>query len=135
MLRTIPLAALVLVAATACGAHSGPASQAASPATKAPRSAASSNAGAVMITGNDMFRFDPKAATAVAGHVVVAFHGTGSYPHNIHFTSLKKTSASTTGGITGNDVTLDLGTLAAGTYAFVCDYHEGAGMRGVLTVR
>lgn len=99
------------------------------------RAATAAGARTVALTGNDLFRFGPMSVTAPAGPVVVVFTGLGSYPHDIHFTTLGRTSASTSGGLTGNRVTLDLGTLKPGTYPFVCDYHYGAGMKGVLTIR
>ena len=127
-------AAVVLLAALA-GCSSGSSHPAAHPAAHPASTQAAAPAGTVVITGDDMFQFGPVAATAPAGPVTIRFEGKGSYPHNIHFTTLHKTSASTTGGITGNTVTLDLGTLQPGSYPFVCDYHVGAGMKGVLTVR
>ncbi|MGZ6827846.1 MAG: cupredoxin domain-containing protein [Mycobacteriales bacterium] len=125
-----PLALLAVL--SGCSSSSGrtgaaPAATAGSSAQAAP--------GTVVITGDDMFRFNPMSATAPAGPVTIRFEGMGSYPHNIHFTTLHKTSASTTGGITGNTVTLELGTLKPGSYPFICDYHVGADMKGVLTVR
>ena len=137
---TLPVLLLVLTTAAACGGSttktSSPApSQAAASAAPNSATVAPPSAAGTTITGDDSFRFNPMAATAAAGPVTITFVGKGSYPHNIHFTSLGKTSTSTTGGITGNTVRLELGTLKPGTYAFVCDYHDGAGMKGALTVR
>jgi plastocyanin len=78
--------------------------------------------------------FEPMTLHAKPGHIVIDFHDKGSYPHNVRFPGLHKVSKSTSGGITGNDVTLDLGTLEAGSYPFICDYHVGAGMKGTLVV-
>lgn len=141
---TLPALLLILTTTAACSGATTktatPAPSTATPITQTPSSASSTpessaTAGGTTITGDDSFRFNPMSATAAAGPVTITFVGKGSYPHNIHFTSLGKTSTSTTGGLTGNTVTLDLGTLKPGTYAFVCDYHVGAGMKGVLTVR
>lgn len=127
-----PLALLAVL--SGCSSSSGSTRATAAPAASATADAASTP-GTVVITGDDMFRFGPMSPTAPAGPVTIRFEGKGSYPHNIHFTTLHKTSASTTGGITGNTVTLDLGTLKPGSYPFICDYHVGADMKGVLTVR
>jgi plastocyanin len=128
----VAVTALLSLALAGCGGSTSP--RATSPAPASAGTTAAAADGHVQLTGDDSFAFAPPMLTARAGHVVIDFHGKGSYPHNVDFPALHKVSPSTTGGLTGNDVVLDLGSLKPGTYQFVCDYHAGAGMKGELVV-
>jgi plastocyanin len=133
-MRSALVAATALLSLTLAGCGGASSSVAARPADRTPPAATGATGGHLQLSGDDSFAFDPPLHTAPAGHVVVDIHGKGSYPHNVDFPGLHLVSPSTTGGLTGNDVVLDLGDLKPGTYQFVCDYHAGAGMKGKLVV-
>jgi plastocyanin len=120
---------MLLLAAAGCSSAS-PASSA-----TAGDSHAAASPGAVTLTGTDEFRFAPARVGAHAGDVTVRLDSAGSYPHNIAFPSLHRTSA-TVGTNAGQARTtvLHLRDLRPGTYRFVCTFHSKAGMTGELVV-
>ena len=113
----------------ACGQSSDKAA-----ASSEPAGASDQSAQHLKLVGNDSLKFEPMMLTAKAGHIVIDLHDSGSYPHNVRFPALDKLSKTTSGGISGKDVSLDLGNLKPGSYQFVCTFHAGAGMKGTLVV-
>jgi uncharacterized cupredoxin-like copper-binding protein len=111
---------------------SGDTSLAAATASGAAASSASSASSEIMAT---LSEFAIKLnGTATAGHVTIHVMNSGSATHNL---SLIGNDAVTTGDIpAGGSGTLDLGTLAAGSYPLHCTIpgHEAAGMKATLTV-
>jgi plastocyanin len=88
----------------------------------------------VTIDTTDEFRFVPADPTVHAGPVELTLTDSGSYPHNISFGSLHRTSKTVTGSLGQQRTTLTL-DLKPGTYDFVCTYHSSAGMKGRLVVK
>ena len=89
---------------------------------------------------NAQFAFEPAAIVAQHGDTV-RFVQASSAPHNVHFEKLPKGAklgdAATGPYIIGDGKTYDLiigSRFADGAYQFVCDPHQGVGMRGTLTV-
>jgi FtsP/CotA-like multicopper oxidase with cupredoxin domain len=78
-------------------------------------------------------KITPAALTAAAGPVTVEVANKGSMAHNLSIPSLGKKSADIPAGKTA---TLDLGTVAAGTYDVLCEIpgHADGGMKATLTV-
>lgn len=78
--------------------------------------------------------FDKTSLTAPAGEVTLRLTNTVSLDHNI---ALRGNGIDLEGSVVGNGGVSSLtANLAAGTYTFYCAVggHEGAGMRGTLTV-
>jgi plastocyanin len=105
--------------------------QDAKPGTTTPSggSPSSAPAGAPEIDAKDN-EFVPKNLTVNAGDVTITMKNTGAAPHTFTLADPKV------------DVNVDAGKsaeivltgLKAGTYKFVCKYHESLGMTGELTV-
>jgi|SRR5947209_5853435 len=95
---------------------------------------ASSSVQSVTIGGTDDFRFTPADITVHPGTVRITLVDKGSYPHNISFPTLGKTSASVSGSPGETSTTLQLNLTKPGRYSFVCTYHSSAGMKGTLVV-
>jgi plastocyanin len=89
----------------------------------------------VVITGTDDLRFDPTRPQVRRGAVTIVLRNAGSYPHNISFPSLRRTSSSVTGAFGDTQTVLHLVVPRPGTYTFLCTYHDRAGMTGALVVR
>lgn len=79
------------------------------------------------------FAITPKELSAKPGNVVLSVTNTGTLEHNLAVTSLDKKTRNLKPGETA---TLDLGTLAAGSYPIQCDItgHASSGMTGTLVV-
>lgn len=79
------------------------------------------------------FAISPATLSAPTGHVTVAVHNAGAQAHDLSAPSLGRKTASIA---PGGDAVLDLGDLAAGTYALLCTIpgHSAAGMTGSLLV-
>jgi plastocyanin len=89
---------------------------------------------------NSQFGFEPAAIVAQRGDTV-RFVQASSALHNVHFDKLPKGAklgdAATGPYIIGDGKTYDLiidSRFVDGTYSFICDPHQGVGMRGTLTV-
>jgi plastocyanin len=117
-------AVLALVALAGCSSGSSPKTA----------KATTSGVQSVMIGGTDDFRFDPADITVHPGTVRITLVDKGSYPHNISFPDLAKTSASVSGSPGQTSTTLQLNLTKPGRYSFVCTYHSSAGMKGTLVV-
>jgi FtsP/CotA-like multicopper oxidase with cupredoxin domain/plastocyanin len=78
-------------------------------------------------------KISPAALTAAAGPVTLKIANQGSMVHNVSVPALGKKSADIAAG---KSATLDLGTVAAGTYEVLCEIpgHADGGMKGTLTV-
>lgn len=76
------------------------------------------------------FSFSPAALTIKVGDKVKAVNDMGSHT----FTSSSGPRSWDSGGVDqGSSYTVTF--TVAGSYSFVCSYHEGIGMKGTLTVR
>lgn len=78
--------------------------------------------------------FDQATVTVPAGKAfTIAFTNHDSMPHNVAIKDANGAKAFT-GDVVTNGVTVySVGSLAAGTYTFVCDIHPG--MTGTMTAR
>jgi plastocyanin len=74
--------------------------------------------------------FAPTTIEAKAGDVVIEMKNTGALPHTFTNTDLK-VDVNANGGQTAD---VELKGLKAGTYKFICKYHETIGMVGELKV-
>ncbi len=112
----------------------------------APVSQASAQAGAHLILvkmvdkPNAQFAFEPAVIVAQRGDTL-RFVQASNAPHNVHFDKAPKGAKlgdATTGPyLMGLGKTYDViidARFANGSYPFVCDPHQGVGMRGTLTV-
>ncbi len=79
------------------------------------------------------FKITPAALSAKPGDVTLAITNNGTMVHNVALADGSKKSADIQPGKTG---TLDLGTLAAGTYNLICAIpgHADSGMKATLVV-
>ncbi|MDQ1713809.1 MAG: hypothetical protein QOE45_3259 [Frankiaceae bacterium] len=98
-------------------------------ASGGPQSTAPAAGGPLAVEAKDN-EFVPKALTAAAGDVTITVHNTGVGAHTLTFKD-PKAEVVVDPGKTG-EVTVP--GLKAGTYKFVCIYHESLGMVGELTV-
>ena len=104
-----------------------------SSASSSPKAAAP-GVQSVTIGATDDFRFTPAEIRVHPGTVRITLVDKGSYPHNISFTALGKTSASVSGSFGQTSTTLVMTFDKPGRYDFVCTYHSSAGMKGALVV-
>jgi plastocyanin len=74
--------------------------------------------------------FMPKDLTASAGDITITFKNVGAAPHTFTAKDLKADKPANA----GQTVTINLKFVKAGTYKYVCLYHESLGMTGTLTV-
>jgi len=100
--------------------------------SKTDTSTTSTTSGPVSVTLTE-FAITPKALTASPGNVQLAIKNNGTAVHNVSIASLGKKTADIQ---PGQGTILDLGTVAAGTYAVQCDIpgHADSGMKATLTV-
>jgi uncharacterized cupredoxin-like copper-binding protein len=100
-----------------------------------PASAASTSASSdthrLEVTLGDVF-IKPTALKVAAGPVDIHVQNTGQTEHNFDLGTLGKTPMIAP----GDEATLNVASIGAGTYPFQCDVpgHADAGMKGVLTV-
>ncbi len=120
---TAGLLVIAAIALAACGGGSG------ASATPAPAAATT-----VEIAASE-YQFTPSTASVPAG--TVAFHVTnkGTEEHEFEIFHGDQVVDEIEGLVPGLDRTLTV-TLAAGDYTYVCKLagHDGAGMKGALTV-
>lgn len=124
------LTGIAAVGLTACGGSSDT-SAAKGPAVPVKGSGDNQT---VTIKGNDMLRFSPMHITAQTGTLKVTLVDSGSYPHNIEFTTLHVKSGTVSGDPGNGTTSVTLHLSKPGQYPFICTYHSTAGMKGVLTV-
>ena len=74
--------------------------------------------------------FVPKSIAAKAGDITLTMDNTGAAPHTFTQTELKVD----VNADAGKTVKITIKGAKAGTYKFVCKYHESIGMVGELTV-
>jgi plastocyanin len=75
--------------------------------------------------------FAPTKLTATAGDITITVDNTGAAPHTFTIADLK----ADTGNLdAGKSTDVKLTGVKAGTYKFICKYHESLGMVGELTV-
>ena len=72
-------------------------------------------------------KFQPVTATVSVGDTVT-WHNGGSSPHDVTASAFKS-------GNLDPGKTYSWTATKAGTYAYVCRYHESAGMKGTVVVR
>lgn len=130
------LAPVAVVASLVTACSGGSSAGSGSGSVPSPSSTAANSAHEITIDATDQFRFMPATATVSTGTVTIHLHDTGTYPHNISFPSLHKTSKSVGDGITAaKDTTFTVTFNKPGSYRFICTYHSDAGMVGVLNVQ
>jgi glucose/arabinose dehydrogenase/plastocyanin len=116
---------------------SAPAPTSAQPSGSAgqPSGSAPSGAATAVTVGTDTgadLKFDPAEVSARAGApITITFQNRSTVPHNLTFQDPVKAATSTVVQ-PGSSEALQLGTLDAGTYPFVCTLHPG--MDGKLVV-
>ena len=123
--RSITFAAAAVLLSTVAGC---------SQSSHAAPAAGSGGVQQVTFRAGDDFRFTPTTATVHTGQVRITLVDAGSYPHNIAFPGLHRTSASVSGSPGQTSTTLLLDVPRPGHYSFVCTYHSSAGMKGELVV-
>ena len=75
------------------------------------------------------YQFSPSTFSVASGDTITVTNSTPSTPHT--FTVTGQTIDVTVSPASSQDVTID---LPAGTYPFVCRFHQSSGMVGTLTV-
>jgi plastocyanin len=125
------LAPVVVLALSGCAGATS--TSLTSPSTPRPTIAEqpAGTAGTLHLSGGEDFAFHPAVLHARPGRISIDFVGVGDDPHNLEFPTLHKASSPTSHG---HGVVLNLGVVPAGSYPFICDYHQSGGMRGVLVV-
>lgn len=86
--------------------------------------------GAIDLEANDN-NFVPKDITAAAGDITIEMRNTGLAPHT--FTNKAELNVDVNANA-GQNATIKLTGVKAGTYKIICVYHETIGMVGTLTV-
>jgi plastocyanin len=124
----VPAAGVAALAVLAAACSSGSSSSSHS------RAADSTALQTVSINSTDTFRFDPSTVHVHVGTVQVTLTDRGSYPHNIKVGDLGFTSPTVSGNLGENRTTFTLTFAHAGTYGFVCTFHDTAGMKGRFVV-
>lgn len=123
----VVFALLVALLIAGCGSDDGSSS-------KAKQTKSSSETTVLQLKNKgDELRFDTDKLKAKAGKVTIKFTNTSSIPHNVAIKKGKKTLVSGDLIVNGdsNEISAD---LEPGTYEFVCEPHEAAGMVGELVV-
>lgn len=87
----------------------------------------------VTVEGRDTLTFVPSTIEAAPGPVALTLKNAGNVPHDLVLSGLGSTSIGNVNG--GEAKTVTFTATQAGTYPFVCSYHEGSGMRGRLVIR
>jgi plastocyanin len=75
------------------------------------------------------YQFSPSTFSVASGDTITVTNSTPGTPHT--FTVTGQTIDVTVSPASSQDVTID---LPAGTYPFVCRFHQASGMTGTLTV-
>ena len=123
---------LLPLAVAGCG---GAATDAPLPAENATAASAASG-GPVVVSTDDEFRFTPDRIEVDRGEPLrIELRHTGSYPHNFAVPKLHTTSDTVSGDFGHTTTRFTVDTSRAGTYRFICTFHDEAGMTGQLVVR
>ena len=89
-----------------------------------------------MVSTDDNFRFSPDRIVVDRGEPLrIELRQTGSYPHNFSVPALHVTSDTVSGDLGQTTTRFSVDTSRAGTYRFICTFHDQAGMTGRLVVR
>jgi plastocyanin len=92
--------------------------------------------GVVVIKADDNFRFTPDRVVVDRGQQLrIELQQAGSYPHNLAVPALRVTSDTVSGDLGQRTTRFSVNTSRAGTYRFICTFHDQAGMTGRLVVR
>lgn len=130
------VAAATLAVSTACGG-STPAGSGGSRAMGSGTVAATPGPGTtqqVSIDATNMLRFQPMTIKAKVGALRITLSDQGAYPHDISFPTLHVTSKTVTGDPGQQQTVVTVHPSRAGSYPFVCTFHDSAGMKGTLEV-
>jgi plastocyanin len=104
--------------------------------TTPPASGTPEPQGVVVVSTDDDFRFTPDRLTVDRGEPLrIELRHTGSYPHNFAVPALHLTSDTVSGDFGQSTTRFTVDTSRAGTYRFICTFHDEAGMTGRLVVR
>lgn len=95
-----------------------------------PQSTAPAEAGGTVSVEAKDNEFVPKSLTAKAGDITISMKNTGAAPHT--FTNADLGADQNVDA--GKQTDIKLTGVKAGTYKFVCKYHETLGMTGELVV-
>jgi plastocyanin len=132
-MRTLPLAVAVALAGalTACSGSSDDAAPSPSATTASPTTAPSGTAGGTVhelkaLPGN---RWSVGTLTLAAGDSVKVTDADPDVPHNFVVSGVGRSETMSSGDV----FTLRFPT--AGTFQFVCTFHQAQGMEGTITVR
>lgn len=87
----------------------------------------------VTVEGRDTLTFVPSTIEAAPGQTALTLKNAGNVPHDLVLSGLGTASIGNVNG--GEAKTVTFTATQAGTYPFVCSYHEGSGMRGRLVIR
>ena len=113
-------AALPLLLLVGCG---GSNSGSASPAGASVTALGPATAQTVTIDSNDSLKFDPTTVNAKVGKLTLTNTNIGRIPHNLVFDDASLGKTQTVSG--GKSENLVLTFNKAGTFTFVCTFHEG----------
>lgn len=131
---TRSLIAAVATFTTACAGSTGHSPQPAA-AVAAQASAGAGGIQQITVHATNGFRFSPSTIDAHVGRLRITVVDDGSYPHNISFPALHRTSTTVSGDPGAGRTTLLLDLTHSGSYRFSCTYHSSAGMLGQVDVR
>ncbi|MEA2636134.1 MAG: cytochrome c oxidase subunit [Chloroflexota bacterium] len=99
------------------------------PGTTAAAEKVSGAAAAVKVAETDALIFQPASGTAKVGDVI-EWTNTGTAVHNVVFDNQAVPSSDSM----NEGDTFEIKFTKAGTYSYVCKFHEASGMRGTITV-
>ena len=88
----------------------------------------------VTVQAGDDFRFEPTKIRAHVGKLRITLTNSGSYPHNISFPGLHRTSSTVSANPGQQKTSITVTFAHPGTYEFLCTFHSSAGMKGQVTV-
>lgn len=133
VMRSLPLAVAVVLAGavTACSSSSNDASPSPSPSSASPTTAPSGTAGGTVhdlkaLPGN---RWSVGTLALAVGDSVKVTDADPDVPHNFVVSGVGQSKTMNSGDVF--TLTFD----KAGTYDFVCTFHQSQGMEGTITVR
>ena len=130
-MRTLPLALAVVLAGAVTGCSSSSNKAAPSPSSASPTTAPSGTAGGTVhdlkaLPGN---RWSVGTLTLAVGDSVKVTDADPDVPHNFVVSGVGQSETMNSGEV------FTLRFPAAGTFQFVCTFHQSQGMEGTITVR